>query len=120
MRQSFAKIKKELCEKCALYIPNDTGEYAIHTDASYSGIGGVLPQQLPDGSRALCAFYSKKLEGQICYAPEGGALGFAGQRAWSVQEKETYAMVSCLLKFKSWISGRRVTVFTDHKSLESL
>ena len=28
-------------------------------------------------------------------------------------------MVSCLLKFKSWISGRKVNVFTDHKSLES-
>ena len=42
-----------------------------------------------------------------------------GQRAWSVREKETYALVSCLLKFKSWISGRHITVFTDHKSLES-
>ena len=27
--------------------------------------------------------------------------------------------MSCLLKFKSRISGRKVTVFTDHKSLES-
>ena len=27
--------------------------------------------------------------------------------------------MSCLRKFKSWISGRKVTVFTDHKSLES-
>ena len=36
-----------------------------------------------------------------------------------MREKETYALVSCLLKFKSWISGRKVTAFTDHKSLES-
>ena len=50
MRQSFAKIKEALCEKCALYIPNDTGEYAIHPDASDFGIGGVLEQQMPDGS----------------------------------------------------------------------
>ena len=42
-----------------------------------------------------------------------------GQRPWSVREEETYALVSCLLKFKSWISGRKVTFFTDHKSLES-
>ena len=27
--------------------------------------------------------------------------------------------MSCLLKFISWISGHLVTVFTDHKSLES-
>ena len=119
MRQSFAKVKEALCERCALYIPNDTGEYAIHTDASDFGIGGVLEQQLPGGSWAPCAFYSNKLEGQIQYDPEGKALGFTGQRASSVPEKETYALVSCPLKFKSWISGRKVTVFTDHKSLES-
>ena len=34
-------------------------------------------------------------------------------------EKETYALMSFPLKFRSWISGRQVTVFTDHKSLES-
>ena len=27
--------------------------------------------------------------------------------------------MSCLLKFKSWISGCKVTVVMDHKSLES-
>ena len=102
-----------------LYIPNDSDEYAVHTDVSDFGIGGVLEQQLPDGSWAPCAFYSKKLEGQIWYCPEGEALGFTWQRAWSVREKETYRLVSCLLKFKSWISGRKVTVFADHKSLES-
>ena len=119
MRQSFAKIKEALCEKCALYIPNDTSEYTIHTDASEFGIGGVLEQQLPDGSWAPCAFYPKKLEGQIRYGPEGKALGCTGRRAWSVREKETYALVSCLLKSKSWISGRKVTVFKDHKCLQS-
>ena len=101
MRQSFAKVKEALCKKCALYIPHDTGEYAIHTAASDFGIGGVLEQQLPDGSWAPCAFYSKKLKGQILYGPGGEALGFTGQSAWSVREKETYALVSCLLKFKS-------------------
>ena len=87
VRQSFAKVKEALCGKCALYIPNDTGEYAIHTDASDLGIRGVLEQPSPDGSWAPCAFYSKKLESQIRYGPEGGALGFTGQRAWSVREK---------------------------------
>ena len=119
MRQSFSKIKEALFEKCALYIPNDTWEYAIHTDASDFGIGGVLEKPLPDGSWASCAFYSKKLEGRIRYGAEGEALGSTGQRAWSVREKETCALVSCLLKFESWMSGRKVTVFTDHKSLES-
>ena len=34
-------------------------------------------------------------------------------------EDEIYTVVSCLLKFKSWVSGRKVTVFTDHESLKS-
>ena len=119
MRDNFAKIKEALCEKCALYIPNDTEEYAIHTDASEFGIGGVFQQQLLDGSWAPCALYSKKLEGQTRYGPNGEPLGLTGQWAWSVREKETYALVSCLLKFRSWISGRKVIVCTNHKSLES-
>ena len=81
IRQSFSKVKEALCEKCALYIPNDTDEYAIHTDASDFGIGGVLEQQLPDGSWAPWAFNSKKLIGEICYDPEGDVLGFTGPRA---------------------------------------
>ena len=56
-----------------------------------------------------CAFFSQKLEGKPGQ----------GQRGWCVREQETYAIVSCLLKFKSWISGRKVTIFSDHKSLES-
>ena len=80
-------FKEALCEKCALYIPNDTGEYAIHTDASDFGIGRVLEQQLPNGTLAPCAFYSKRLEGQMRYGPEGEDLGFTGQKARSVQER---------------------------------
>ena len=91
MKQSFAKITEALCKKCALYIPDDTGEYAIHTDASEFVIGGVLEHQLPDGSWPPCAFYSKGLEARVRYGPEGEALGFTGQSALSLREKETYA-----------------------------
>ena len=31
MGKSFGVIKEALCEKCALYILNDTSEYATHT-----------------------------------------------------------------------------------------
>ena len=58
--QIFTKNKEALCNKCALYIPNDTGEYGIPTDASDFGVGGVLEQQLLDGRWAPCALYSKQ------------------------------------------------------------
>ena len=70
-----------MCEACALYIPNDTAEYAIHTDASKFGIGCVLEQQLPDGSWAPCAFYQKKLEGEPRYGLNVEPLGRTG-RSW--------------------------------------
>ena len=105
MRDNFARLKDAICEKTALYIPTADGEYAIHVDASDFGVGAVLEQQNEQGQGVPCAFFSRKLE--------------KGQRLWGVREKETYGFVSCLLNCKSWIGGRKVTVFTDHKSLES-
>ena len=119
MRENFEKIKKSLCEACSLYIPIDQGEFAIHTDASDHGIGAVLEQKDDQGNWRPRAFFSRKLQGTVKYDDAGNVLGYTGQRAWSDREKETYALVSCLLKFESWISGRHVTVFTHHKSLES-
>ena len=60
-----------------------------------------LEQQHTEAEWKPCAFFSRKLEG------EDGK----GQRA--------PPLVSCLLKVKSRTLGRKVTVYTDHKSLES-
>ena len=119
MRENLEKIKTALCEACSLYIPSDQGEFAIHTDASDHGIGAVLEQKDDQENWRACAYLSLKLQGSVKGDADRNVLGYMGQRAWSVREKETYALVSCLLKFKSWISGRHITVFTDHKSLES-
>ena len=119
MRGNFKKINTSLCEACSLYIPSDQGEFGIHTDASDLGIGTVLQQKEDQRDWRPCAFFTRKLQGSVTYDADENVLGYMGQRAWSVREKEIYALESCLLKFKSWISGRQVTVFTDHKSLES-
>ena len=41
MRQNLDNVKEALCQKCVLYIPNDTGKYAIYTDSTNVGIRGV-------------------------------------------------------------------------------
>ena len=102
-------MKEALSAECELYIPSPGGEYRIHVDACDHGVGVILEQQNPERDWKPCVFLSRKLEGK-----DG-----KGQRAWSSREQETYALVSCLLKFKSWIAGRKDTVYTDHKSLES-
>ena len=78
-------------------------------DACNHGVGAVLEERNPEAEWKPCAFFSRKLEGK-----DG-----KGQRAWSTRQQEAYASVPCLLKLKSWIGGRKVTVYTDQKSLES-
>ena len=73
------------------------------------GVGALLEQQNPEGEWRPCAFFSRKPEGK----------DRKGQRAWSSREQETYALVSSLIKLKSWIGGRKVTVYTDQRSMES-
>ena len=109
MKTIFEKIKQAICTTSELYIPSPEGEYAIHVDTCTHGISTVLEQKTPDRKWVLCAFFSQKLEGNCGQ----------GQRGWSVREQETYAIVSCLLKFQSGISGWKVKIFSDDKFLES-
>ena len=100
MESAFVQLKEALSAQCELYIPSPDGEYRIHVDACDHAVGAVLEQQNPEGEWKPCAFLSCKLERK----------DWQGQRPWSTREQETYALVSCLLKFKSWIGGREVTV----------
>ena len=109
MESAFVQLKEALSAECELYISSLDGEYHIHVDACNHAVGAVLEQQNPEGEWKPCAFFSRKLEGK----------DDKGKRAWSTHEQETYALVSCLLKFKSWIGGRKVTVYMDHKFLEN-
>ena len=108
MKSAFVQLKEAFSAECVLYVPSPDSEYCIHVDACDHGVGAVLEQQNPEGEWKPCAFFIRKLEGK-----DG-----KGQRAWSTREQETCAFVSCSLKFQSWIGGRKVTVYTDHKSLE--
>ena len=106
MESAFVQLKKALGAECELYIPPPDGEYRINVDACDHGVSDVLEQQNLEGEWKPCAFFSRKLEGK-----DG-----KGQRARSGREQETYALVCRLLQLKSSIRGRKVTVYTDHKS----
>ena len=109
MDSAFVQLQEALSGECELYIASSDGEYCIHADACDHGVGAVLEQQNPKGEWKPCTFFGRKPEGQ-----DG-----KGQRARSSREQETYALASCLLNFQSWIGRQKVTVYTDHKSLES-
>jgi hypothetical protein len=109
MKNNFEELKQELMKNAVLDIADPFQPYWMEVDASDLAVGGVLSQE--DSSKQLrpVAFFSRKLN---------GSTG-KGQVGWSIREKEAYAIVLMLLKFRSWIAGNRITVLTDHKALES-
>jgi len=110
MREALEKIKALLLENVVLDIPDPYKPYVLEVDSSDYAVGGVLSQQNDVGELRPVAFFSRKLQGD-----EG-----KGQAKWSIREKETYAIVLILQKFRSWVASSliRIMVQTDHQSLQ--
>ena len=114
MVKGFGAIKNSLITRVALYLPKPGARWRLSTDTSDYAIRGVLHQEQEDGNWHLVAFLSRKLQGsKTCKHKDKGI----GQFGWTVREKETYAVVCCLLKFQSWIGHQEVLVRTDHSSI---
>lgn len=73
----------------------------LYTDSSDTAIGAVLQV---DGKPI--EFFSSTLA--------------ANERQWPIRQRELYAVIKALDKWRHICVGRPMTVFTDHKSLESL
>ena len=113
-RKAFEELKKAMSNFVVLKLLDPGKEFILHTDASDFAVGGVLSQKDENEVVRPLAFYSRKLTGK-----GDGGFDSLGQRKWSVREKETYAIVSCLLHWAPWIGLQKVTLYTDHKCLET-
>ena len=92
MEAGFEAIKQALVSDDVVnHIPVPGGAYRMHTDASDFAVGAVLEQEISPGVWKVIAYFSRKLQN--------------GQVNWSVREKETYALVTALLKFEPWVGG---------------
>ena len=104
-----------MCAGLELQRVNPDKPFILRVDASNFAIGATLEQMI-DGARkptvedvknkrtVPVAFLSRKLT--------------EGQRKWVPREKETYAIIAALQKWRSWIGMQPVTILTDHKSLQ--
>lgn len=113
--RSFAELKKAVMER-AVFGGSERRQYHLATDASRTGIGGVLFQLLEcdPGTRVpttnrknmrIVMFISLRLEG--------------AEVRYSTTEQETLAMLRCL-QAVSWLvqgSAYPVLVFMDHSAL---
>lgn len=99
---SFLKIKEALISAPILSQPDFSKPFTVQTDASDTGLGGVLTQVL-DGEEHVIAYASRSLS--------------RAERNYSVTQKECLSVIFCIEKFRPYVEGTRFTVITDHYSL---
>ena len=104
---ALEKLKLLLCEavKQPLSIIDISKPFTIHCDSSNFSVGSCLSQNV-DGKDYPVAFASAKLT--------------KTQQGWSTIEKEAYAALWSLQKFKQWIFGNTVTLHSDHNPITFL
>ena len=102
---AFNSLKHELCQatKRSLQIVDLDRAFDLFVDASEQAIGGVLAQTDSVGVNNPVAFYSMKLNDT--------------QRRWSTIEREAFATLSCLQKYRCWLFGSKVVIHSDHNPL---
>ena len=108
LMESFNAIKQAILTSPVLATANYDRAFHLATDASQTGVGGVLFQPstkdefiTPINIVAIC---SRKLQPH--------------QQRWSAYKKELYGIVYSLRKFHAYIWGRHdLVVHTDHKPL---
>ena len=102
---AFDKLKAVLANYPVLSPPDWTKPFILATDASDTGVGGVLLQKDDAGIEHPVSYFSKKLS--------------ACQRKYSTIEKEAFAVIMALQHFEVYLSGggNPIEVRTDHNPL---
>ncbi|CAN6453991.1 unnamed protein product [Victoria cruziana] len=103
--RSFNLLKEALVSAPILRAPDWTLEFEIMCDASDYAIGAILGQRVE--RKPVVIYYASKslVDAQLNY---------------TTTEKEMLAVVFALEKFRSYILGSRVIIYTDHAAIRYL
>jgi hypothetical protein len=102
--EAFQRLKERIAADVMLAFPDQDRPFTVTTDASEYAIGAVLSQMDPtSGIERPVMFLSKALD--------------RTQSNWCTPEKELYAVVYALEKFRPYIYARPFTLVTDHRAL---
>ena len=106
--QAFQTLKDKLCEATTqpMSIADFGKPWILQVDASSETVGAALLQDNGCQGHRPIAFASQKLT--------------PTQRAWSTIEKEAFAAIWALDKFRNWIFGQHITLYSDHNPLTYL
>src|SRR5690606_14613099 len=99
------KVKAMVKKLPVLMYPDINKPFVMETDASEYGMGAVLLQEDENGILKPVEFFSK--------------LFTQHQRNWSAGEKECYAIVCALEKWRKLVIGTEVLIFSDARNLAS-
>ena len=104
--QAFVALKEALMKAPTLVAPifKEGYKFVVTTDASAEALGFVLEQMDPNGKlRGVISFGSKKLAN--------------AELRYPTREKEFYAIITALHKFRSYLIYRPFVIRSDHNSL---
>jgi hypothetical protein len=101
---AYQQLMHAVAQDVVLPLPDPNKLYTINTDASEHGIGATLSQKDDKtGLQRPVMFISAKFT--------------EAQKKYTVTEKELYAIVYALKKFKPYIYARKYDIVTDHRAL---
>jgi hypothetical protein len=106
--RAFCMLKDLLCKAVMqpLHVIDWDKPFNISTDASDHTIAGALTQTNSEGQELPISFFSRKLTDV--------------QRNWPTVEKEAYAVLEALNKFRHWVLFSKIIVYSDHNPLRFL
>lgn len=104
-QEAFEKLKEALTQRPILALYDPKAETQLHTDASKSGLGGILLQRSGENPWRPVAYYSRQTN------PDE-------QKLHSF-ELETLAVISSLNKFRTYLLGLKFTIVSDCNALRS-
>ena len=104
-QEAFQQLKTCLVSAPILAYPEAVGMFYLDTDASGTGLGGVLSQE-QNGCERVIGYASRALTKE--------------EQNYCATRRELLAVVEFLKHFRHYLYGRPVTVRTDHGSLRWL
>ena len=104
-KEAFDCLKRALTTTPIIQVPDWTAPFELMCDASNYALEVVLAQKIDKFPRVIY-YASRTLD--------------AAQANYTTTEKELLAIVFSLEKFRSYLLGTRIIVYTDHATLKYL
>ena len=103
-QKSFEQLRNALLSSTVLAYPNFKERFTLYTDASNTGIGAVLSQNV-NGVEKTIAFASRSLNRH--------------ERKYATIERECLALMWSIKHFRPYLCGKMFDIITDHNPLKS-